>query len=88
MMPPSALVRPLRWSPGSCRSRPADEGHGEAAPLRSDRRSASLRSAAAAAAAAATAAAAAAAAAGQTMEALSAQARIINTDRTGDSAGR
>lgn len=52
---------------------PGDRGHSEAAPLRSDRRSAPLRSASAAAAAA-----------GQTMDALSAQARIINTDSMGD----
>lgn len=46
MTSPSAFVCPIRWSPTSGRlspPHPVDRGHSEAAPLRSDRRSASLR---------------------------------------------
>ncbi|KAK5902860.1 hypothetical protein CesoFtcFv8_008076 [Champsocephalus esox] len=65
-------VMSVRCCPNSCRFFSRGSGHSEAAPLRSHRPSAALRSAAAASAAA-----------GQTMEALSAQARIINSLETG-----
>lgn len=56
----------MLWSPPRRRLVLGARGHGAAAPMRSDRRSAPLPSAAAAAA--------------QTMETFSAQAPIVNTD--------